>query len=254
MFSRLHVLELPKVLTEFPWRCSAAFGWCTTAARNKALPKQQKKKSRNDTLPVSGSSQSSLCVLDYYFFYSRWFWIRVDFLNPCKYGHIKACKSAHTPTHARTHNRSPPTCLPLRGKCHCGVQLMRWIQCTLLTVISCLLREETVMTGMKVQVCEHGRKQERGGLPSLTVSRGELENRRVEEEHVKQHREGGKRCGAVFKTGVINFQQQRGLVLSWRDLDALSYPDNRCSVKLQCTVLGPLFRQVLIFVLEFILF
>lgn len=76
-------------------------------------------------------------------------------------------------------------------------------------------------------VCEHGGKQERGGSPSLTVSRGELENRKVEEEHVKRHRErGGKRCGADFKRGVINFQRQRGLVLSWRDMDALSHPDN----------------------------
>lgn len=192
MFSRLDVLELPKVLTEFPWMCSAAFGWCTNKQTKKSLQWHTACQWLQPIQPV--------CVgFFFFFFYSRWFWIQVDFLNPCKYGHIKACKCAHTPTHARTHNRSPPTCLPLTGKCHCGVQLMRWIQCTLLTVISCLLREETVMTGMKVQVCEHGGKRERGGSPSLTVSRGELENRRVEEEHVKRQRGGKKKVWSRFQ-------------------------------------------------------
>lgn len=129
MFSRLHVLELPKVLTEFPRMCSAAFGWCTTAARNKALPKQTNKQKKKPAMKHRLSvalAKSSLRVLDSFFFFIQDdFWIQVDFLNPCKYGHIKACECAHAPTHTRTHNRSPPTCLPLAGKCHCGVQLMR---------------------------------------------------------------------------------------------------------------------------------
>lgn len=182
-------------------------------------------------LSVALANPACVCWI-LFFFYSRWFWIQVDFLNPCKCGHIKACKCAHTPTRARTHNRSPPTRLPLTGKCHCGVQLMRWIQCTLLTVISCLLREETVMTGMKVQVCEHGGKAGERWFAITHCVAGRIRKQKSGGRTCQTTQRGGtkKRCGADFKIGVINFQQRRGFVPSERDMDALSHPDNRRSV------------------------
>lgn len=61
-------------------------------------------KTWNDTQPVSGSSQSCLCVLGFFFSIIP---IEVDFLNPWKYGHIKAGECAYTGTIIPSH--TPPS-------------------------------------------------------------------------------------------------------------------------------------------------